>query len=240
VSERVGGGIGQLFGGCGLAAALYGLEALANKPVSWATAQFVSAAYPPERVDIDVELVSEGRSLAQGRARATTGDREVFTTMASLGTKSFPDEHRWLTMPDVPDPLDCPRRDTLMGDHSQLAERIEQRIVEGEWGGEVYSPAGIVRAWLGIPNGVAGSTVGLSIIADFFPLGIRAALGRPVFGSSLDNTIRFIGREECDWVLADFAVHDISDGICHGSGALWSPSGELLALASQTAALREL
>jgi acyl-CoA thioesterase II len=68
--------------------------------------------------------------------------------------------------------------------------------------------------------------------------GIGQALGLPAGGNSLDNTIRIARLEPTDWVLLDIRVHAVHGGFGHGAVLLWSESGELLAVASQSTIVR--
>jgi acyl-CoA thioesterase len=63
---------------------------------------------------------------------------------------------------------------------------------------------------------------------------MRAA-GRAGGGTSLDNTMRFGADPEGDWVLIDMDPHLASGGYVSGAARLWSTSGTLLGVASQTA-----
>ncbi len=51
VTPGISTGGGFLFGGCGLAAAIAALEGTTERPVVWATAQYLSYARPPDIMD---------------------------------------------------------------------------------------------------------------------------------------------------------------------------------------------
>ena len=241
ITDDVAGGRGQLFGGCALAAALLQLEALTGKPAAWATAQFLANAFPPARVELDATVPADGYNFSQGRVIASVDGREILTVVAALGTKaSFPSSGVWRTMPVVPPPEECEERVIFDDSPGQLHRRLEQRVVAGEWGDQYRSPAGLARVWIRFPDGLAGTTTGLSVAADFIPLVLRAALGRRVFGTSLDNTVRFVERTGTDWLLAEFSVDAISAGVGHGTVRLWSPDGRLLATGSQSCSMRDM
>ncbi|MCP5025785.1 MAG: acyl-CoA thioesterase [Actinomycetia bacterium] len=244
VTPAVGGGMGQLFGGCALGLAIEQLETMTDRPAAWATGQFISNAFPPEVVTFEASLAAEGRNFAQGRVVGHAGGREVLTAHVALGQKSFDGEGQWVTMPAVPGPEDSPARIGFGPSPGQLHHHLDQRIASGEWGDEVASPTGQARVWMRAPGHLIGSTVGLAIAADFLPFAIRAAFGRRLFGTSLDNTIRYADRadglQDPEWILADVQVERVSHGVGHGTSHLWSQDGRLLAIASQTCSLREL
>jgi acyl-CoA thioesterase II len=241
VRVELAGGRGQLFGGVALGAAVTQLEDLTGRPVVWATGQYISNAFPPDVVRFDAEVVVEGHNLTQARVIGHVDGREVLTVQAALGRRDYPGDGRWVVMPTVPAPDQCPPRETFPDSPGRLHYLVEQRIAAGEWGDASSSPSGLARVWVRMADALMGSTLGLAIAADFVPLAIRAALGRETaFGASLDNTVRYVARADTEWVLADFAMSAIEDGIGHGSVRLWSPEGELLAVGSQTCMLRDL
>ena len=86
VTDAVTGGAGQLFGGCGLGAAVALLEELTGRPAAWATAQFVSNAFPPEVVELDATVVADGRNFCQARVVGP-----------SATARSSPSSPRWAT-----------------------------------------------------------------------------------------------------------------------------------------------
>lgn len=240
VSVGLTGGAGQLFGGCSLGAAVAVLEQLTGRPAAWATAQFLSNAFPGEVLDLECRLVVEGFNFVQAQVTGRVGERDVVAVMAALGTKRFDGAGRWVAMPPAPAPDACLPRVSFGPDPGGLSKRFEHRIAAGEWGDENHSPTGTVRLWMKMDELAVGSSVGLAIGADFLPMGLRAALGRDLFGTSLDNTIRYVARSDAEWVLADLQVDVLDDGVAHGTVHLWTPQGELLAVASQTCGMREL
>jgi acyl-CoA thioesterase len=241
VRAELAGGRGQLFGGVALGAAVEQLEALTGRPAVWATGQYISNAFPPDVVRFDAEVVAEGHNVTQARAVGHVDGREVLTVHAALGRKDYPAEGRWVVMPSVPGPDECSPRAWFEDSPGRLHHLVEQRTAAGEWGDAGFSPSGLARVWVRMPGSPIGTTMGLAVAADFIPLAIRAALGRAsAFGASLDNTVRYLARSPTEWVLADFAIAAIGDGIAHGSVRLWSAGGELLAVGSQTCLLRDL
>lgn len=237
VTDDVTGGTGQLFGGVGLGAAIAHLEDLTGKPAAWATAQFLSNAFPPEIIAIDTTIVVSGHNFCQARAIGHVEGREVFLVMAALGHKRFNGAGLWRAMPVVPPPDACPERTTWGPNPGGLHTRSSHRMVPSD----DDTPPGATRVWISLDGVDPGSTAGLAIAADFLPMGIQQALGREVFGASLDNTIRYTAaRSDAPWVLADLGVDTLSDGVGHGTVTLWSPDGQLLAIASQTCSMREL
>jgi acyl-CoA thioesterase len=80
----------------------------------------------------------------------------------------------------------------------------------------------------------------LAYLADFVPTAVLRAAGRMGGGTSLDNSIRYgpAPATATDWVLIDSDPWMADNGYVHGAARLWAPTGELLAVASQTAAAK--
>jgi len=134
VTDAVTGGAGQLFGGCGFGGAAALLEELTGKPVAWATAQFLSNAFPPEELHLQADVPVEGHNFSQARVVGKVGDREVFTVLAALGTKRFDGSGRWRSMPDVPAPQQCSPSTVFGPRPGGLSRRLERRVAAGPWG----------------------------------------------------------------------------------------------------------
>lgn len=232
-------GGGFLFGGCGLGAAIVALEEVTGRPVIWATAQYLSYARPGSVVRFDVTIGAEGRNLTQARAVGRTDDAEILTVNAALGARDFEPEGQWATMPDVPGPDDCPVR-THRFEHESVASRMEQRLAVGRDIEDLDgTPSnGNCALWTRMPEVLDMSAAALAVLGDFVPFGIGQALGLPAGGNSLDNTLRVARLEPTDWVLLDIRVLAVADGFGHGAVLLWSESGQLLAIASQSTIVR--
>ena len=83
-------GHGFMFGGCGLGAAIAALEGTAERPIVWATAQYLSFAKVDSVVDFDVTLAVHGSKTTQARAVGHVGGTEIITVNAALGQRSAP------------------------------------------------------------------------------------------------------------------------------------------------------
>lgn len=247
------GGRGHLFGGCGLGAAIAGLERATGRPLVWITAQFLAASRPPDVLDFTVDRLIEGRNLTQATVVARVGGTEVLTFQAALGARpALADELRFAAAPDVPGPDHCEPVVPLEGT-GWLRRRFDSRVVppgaggpDGPGGRRPGSSLWWFRVADGVINGGADGVVDqsggadagapslLAVVLDFVPMALTAVLGRPVFGSSLDNTVRVVDRAPTDWVLAEFTIDSVAQGIAHVGGRVWTRDGVLLATGSQT------
>ena len=227
-------GGGFLFGGCGLGAAISALEGTTERPIIWATAQYLSYARPGTTMDIDVTVAVEGRNTSQARAVGTVAGTEILTVNAALGERPFPEEGQWSTMPVVPPPEGCPVRESRWKTRDSIIARLDQR-----WA--LQDPAVARYAiWTRMPELLAVSAPALAVLGDYVPLGLSEALTTEVTSNSLDNTLR-VGRVvPTDWVLVDVHVDLVAHGFGHGTVHRWAEDGTLLATASQSAVVRPI
>ncbi len=234
-------GMGALFGGAGLGACIEALERTTGRPLVWATAQYLSYARPPALVEIAVTGLVRGHYSSQARAVATVEGEEIFTVNAALGRRPAPWRGQWAERIAVPAPDDSPPREDIPRHRGTLMDRIEMRIAKARPPEEPRGAPGDGHSalWVRLPD-LDMSAATLAIVGDFVPFGVREALGQPVGGNSLDNTLRVMHHHHAtEWLLADVRVHAVADGFGHGLVHLWADDGTLLATASQSSIVRE-
>jgi acyl-CoA thioesterase len=233
-------GRGALFGGCGLGAAIEALERSTDRPLVWATAQYLSYARPPSVVDIAITEIVRGHRSSQARAVARVDGEEIFTVNAALGRRDFPLSGSWAIRPDVPSPGSSPPRETLPRHHGTIMDRLRTRLAAGRNFQDLPGPPGDGRAalWVHLPE-LDMSAAALAIVGDFVPFGVGQALGERAGGNSLDNSLRVVTRHPTEWILADVRVHAVQHGFGHGLVHLWAEDGTLLGTASQSAIVRK-
>ena len=230
-----------LFGGCGLAAAIVAMERVLDRPVAWATAQYLSFAMIDDVMDVDVTVATNGHYTSQARVVAHVGDREILTVNAALGHRETSFEGHWGEMPDVPGPEDCPHRSTRQGSAGSIMDRLEIRLAKGSQFDEFPGAGqadGTSALWVRLPD-IEVSAASLAVLGDYVPFGIAQALGRWTRSNSLDNTLRILRVVPTEWVLLDIAVNAVHNGFGHGRVHLWAEDGTHLGAASQTAVVRE-
>ena len=230
-----------LFGGCGLAAAVTALERTCDRPLIWATAQYLSFARAPSILDIDVTIPVGGKQTTQARAIGRVCDDEILTVNAALGARSLEVGGQWERMPELPGPMECPAMPIYDDAEEAISHQLEFRVAKGRYGAErdgTPSPDGRSALWARMKNGSPVSSASLAIIADWVPSGMGQALGRMAGATSLDNTVRILQIVETEWVLCDIRVQGIRKGFGHGLVHLWSEDGTLLATGSQSVIVR--
>ena len=235
---------GFLFGGAGLAAALTAMEVATGRPPVWATSQYLSFANPPSILDIEVTVPSAGHRLSQARAIAHVGDTEILTVLGALGSRPHEAAGQWARYPDgVPGPEECKPREFRSHHYrgESVMSRFEQRLAKGRNPLDLDDEPGDGSSslWVRLPDDLEPSAVALAILGDYVPFGIGQSLGVGAGGTSIDNTIRINKIVPTDWVLVDVFVHAVADGFAHGRVHLWAEDRTLLAIASQSAIVRD-
>lgn len=233
-------GMGALFGGCGLGAAIEALEVTTGRPLVWATAQYLSFARPPSVIDLTVAEVVRGQRVSQARVLARVDGEEILTVNAALGRRDLPWSGEWAIRPDVPPPDDCRRRELLARHRGSIMDRLDMRLADARDFDDLDGRPGDGRCalWVHLPD-LEMSAAALAVVGDYVPFGIGQALGRRTGSNSLDNTLRVAGPRPTEWILADVRIHALADGFGHGLVHLWAEDGTLLGTASQSAMVRE-
>jgi acyl-CoA thioesterase II len=235
-------GMGGLFGGAALGAAVEVLERVTGRPLVWATAQYLAFARPPDVVELEAVEAARGHHSSQARVLARVDGREIFTVVGALGRRDLGWSGSWAVRPDVPPVAESLARPVAAHHRGTIAERLEMRIANARPLETLDGTPGDGRSalWARLP-GIPATGAALAIVADYVPFGIGQALGHPTSSNSLDNTLRIVRpshRHETEWVLADVRVQAVADGFGHGVVHLWSDDGTLLATASQSAIVR--
>jgi acyl-CoA thioesterase len=230
-----------MFGGVGMASAIVALERTCERPVIWATAQYLSYARPPSVVDLDVRVPAAGKYNSQARVVSHVGDKEILTVNAALGSRPSELSRQWQVMPEVARPEDCELADHWRGGGDDLHSRIEVRVAKGRYGGTNAGgdpDDGRLLLWIRSREGLAVDAGLLAIMADFIPGAVGNALGLDAGGNSLDNTIRYRRIVPTEWVLCDIRILGVHGGFGHGAMYLFAQDGELMATASQSLIIR--
>jgi acyl-CoA thioesterase-2 len=239
VVPKTTGGRGSLFGGVGLAAGVIALQQATDKPIIWATGQYLSITQQPAVLDLEVILPAIGRNVTQGRVVGHLGDKEIITILGACGARPNVAQGMWKTMPDAPAPHDCepvahdPETDSL---HLH----VDVRVARGMYGfSGTGTPSGDDRSmlWVRMPE-VEHDAGALAIIADYMPSALGNALGKVTSCTSIDNTIRFANMVPSEWILCDNRIEFIGHGFGYGNVTMWSQTGEMLATASQSMIVR--
>ena len=238
-----------LFGGAALGAAVATLEATTERPVVWATAQYLSYAPVGSVMDLDVTVSVAGHRTTQARVIGHVGETEIVTVNAALGRRDLPLDESWPTMPSVEPPERCqPREIDLeaesLGQHHPQRWAVappdapERDLHRDDPGPTGHGP-GRVCVWTRPPDEVEPSAATLAILGDWVPMGLSSFTGWRINSNSLDNTIRVLRVVPSEWYLLEIEGAGINHGFGHGQLRIWSADGTLTAIASQSVLVRE-
>lgn len=238
VARSICGGRDAVYGGCALAAAVEAAERMTGRPLAWAACQFLRPAPVGSVVELEVSFPAAGRAVSHGRVTGTVEGQDVFSTLISVGERSYPDTGVWVAPPKVAAPEDCPERYIRAANKGGFRERIDERAVTDRPDGIVRSDDGRSSWWVRLPGGIPAAASALAAVGDMLSTGVSAVLTPDAQAPSIDNTIRVVRPAACEWVLAEVEVRAVDRGLAHGTVNLWSPAGALLAVTAQTGAVR--
>lgn len=215
-------------GGVAMAAAVDALERWSEKPLLWATIQFLHAGVIDDQIDIFAERVGGGRSVVQAVATLQCGETRLQTVSAALGSRSAEAPEQFVEMPDVPNPRDCPLKDDdALGQEDNLIDQFERRTALED------SDRGMELMWIK-PLAPTGTSASLLALTSDFLLGAHE---RSRGGTSLDNTLRICALHPTEWILSATQITHFGGGAAHGVQRQFSQDGKLLSISSQTGLL---
>jgi acyl-CoA thioesterase len=231
---------GALYGGTGLAVSVAAMEAATDRPILWASTQFVSQPYLGATIEWEVERLAVGKRAAQLMLRATADGAVAFVAIGSTGIPAADGlTGEYLQMPKVSPPDGAPPRFSSLPSvpnpesWTLVVELREAEVLEDD------GPP--VAFWARLRNGGALTPAAIAFVADMVPLGVARSAGKLGAGSSLDNTMRFRGGvADTDWVLLDLQGDFANGGYGHGTVRMWTQDGALVATGSQSASMRYL
>ena len=238
VRRELCGGRDSIFGGCALAASIEVAERETERPLIWATCQFLRPAHLDSVVTLSCVTSAAGRAVSHVRVIGTVGGEEMFICLLSTGRRSYPAQATHARMPDVPGPEGLPPRYILGKQRGGIRETLVELAVTHDPRGIMRSDDGRAAVWITLPDGIPESASALALIGDEVSTGTSAVVHPDAQAPSIDNTLRVVRPKATPWVLADIEVRAIANGFAHGIVNLWSPDGELLGIAEQTGALR--
>lgn len=204
----------------------------------------------PGPLDVDVEVVREGRSTATVLATASQqrdGERiEVLRTMGAFGDLDLMDgpEHIEVEAPEIPPPDECVRR---VPDGSgatfppAFSQRLEQRIVPGLDG--VFEGIPVGRAelagWIRVDPEAAPDVpldaATVVLFADGYPPALFNAGIGPGWTPTVELTVHLRSRPTTDWFQVRFRSRHVFGGMLEEDGEIWDSNGRLVALSRQLA-----
>jgi len=240
VHDGVQTGSRALHGGSAFGATIEAMVATTGRAAIWTTAQFVAYAGAGTTLDLTVDVAASGHRVTQARAQLRHGEELVLTALGAFGDRAVDGARTWATPPDVPQPENCPPR---TAGRESLVDLWRSRVASGRTSSELDGTPGPGRSasWYRLPDGPRSVTAGdLAVLGDFTVLELHDAFGAPLSANSLDNTLRVGELGTCEWVLLDTHVSMAARGFVSVTANLWSDTGALLGVASQSLVLRQV
>jgi acyl-CoA thioesterase len=239
-----------VFGGVSMYTALRAMqEALGRPELPLVTANAIFLApVPPGLVEIDVEVLRDGRNASQVAADVhVPGAGPALRVHGVFGRAhdtylAFQD----VPVPEVPLPAqialpELPERPNPFGSipfHEQT-EWLPVSPLDDPGRGRFASWVRLREAPL-LEDGSLDPLM-LAVHGDVLGPAVGRALGpreRPTMVLSLEIGIRFIATPATSWVLQEIEAWHIGDGYATGPARLWDEEMQLCAIANQTAHLR--
>ncbi len=234
-----------LYGGSGIAASIEAAERVTERPLMWITTQFLTNTAPGTVVDLDVATPVAGRATSQVQVNASVDGELMLSSLCAHTSRPEGKRAAFFTMPSVPPPKDCGPLaepfDAVPNRPRSFFDSLDRRVAAGKFAfGEDQRPQPVPLAvWSRVRGQSLRTAASLAFIGDIVPLGICIALGQPLGGTSIDNTLRIVQTDfETEWALLEIIPESFQHSIGHGSVRMWSETGELLAVAQQTCIIR--
>lgn len=208
-----------------MAAAIEAAERFTDKSLLWATIQFLSGGKLGDQIEISVEQMGGGRSVAQVGVRLMAEGKLLQHVSAALGGRTGFSDSQFAIMPDLPAPEECPiKNDDAFLDQNNLISQFERRTALE------CSETGIEHMWIRPMFETEITAAILGITSDFILGAHRQTRG----GTSLDNTLRVHSRRATEWILCSAQISGFSSGTASGVLYQFAQDGTLLSTSSQT------
>ncbi len=188
-------------------------------------------------VEVEVDVVREGRSLSAAEARLYQGGAEGARMLAVFGDLSGLDGPTAVrgAPPDLPPPDELVASADVPG-LPEIVYRLDLRIHPAHLAGLVGQPSGggEVAAWMRFADGREPDVASLPLFADAGP---PAALNLTQAGwvPTIELTVHVRARPAPGWLRAAFRTRYLVGGYLEEDGELWDSRGDLVALSRQLA-----
>ncbi|MEB0043510.1 MULTISPECIES: thioesterase family protein [unclassified Pseudomonas] len=213
----------------------------ADRPVRSLALTFVGPAAPGVPISFEVEVLREGKAVSQVLGRAMQGGQVMTLIQGSFGAPRVSaisvQADPAPTLKSVDECLELPFIPGITPEYL--------RFMSMRWGlgGLPFSNTpsreigGYVRLRGDVKNEPLTETHLLALV-DTWPPALLPHLSKPAPGSSLTWTIEFVQPlpklNTHDWCMYRAVIEHARDGYGHTAAALWTPSGELVAISRQT------
>lgn len=216
----------------------------AGRPPRSLAITFVGPAAPDVPVSFEVDVLREGKAVSQVLGRAMQDGQVVTLVQGSFGAGR---ESRIVVeaepAPEAKAVNDCQEMPYIPNVTPEFTRFLAMRWA---YGGMPFTntPSREMGGWVRLRDQSSvepANEAHLLALVDAWPPAVLPYLSAPAPGSSLTWTIEFIQPMAAlsteDWCLYRAQIEHARDGYGHVAAALWSPTGQLLAISRQTVAV---
>ena len=227
-------------GGYLLAIVLRAVRAELPHPDPFTTTAHYLRAADPGPVNVEVETVRAGRSLATGEARMYQGDAEVLRVLSTFGNLSSLDGPTHITggPPELPPVDECLRGRAKMpgGAVVPIAERFEVAAHPDTLGWARGRPTGnaTVGAWVRFADGRDPDPLALTLIVDALPPPVFD-LGAQGWVPTIELTVHVRARPAPGWLKMWASTRFVQGGYLEEDVEVWDTQDRLVAHSRQLA-----
>ncbi|GAC1588225.1 MAG: thioesterase family protein [Acidimicrobiales bacterium] len=233
-------------GGYVLAIALAGVRSAVKHPHPLTTTAHYLGPCDHGRVDIDVDVVKEGRSLSSVTARLSQDGRARLLVVSSFSDLAAQEGPTVVTAapPSLPDPeayvAAMEGRPTPFPIPPTITEQIEFRPSPESANSLLGSAKGDARlsGWIRFTDGRPPDTACLPLFCDALPPAVFAAMFTG-WVPTLELTVHVRAVPAPGWIAAVASSRVIVDGLLEEDCELWDSAGQLVAMSRQLARVLE-
>lgn len=193
-------------------------------------------------IEIDVDVLKQGRSLSTARATITKDDRDIVYVTGVYSDPERPIHDTDVVLgspPDLPDPDDCFRVEpaTDAPFPPPVTGKIDLRIHPDDVGWATGEPHGkpLVRGWFRLRDGEPLGEAAIVFATDALPPAIFNADTDVGWTPTVDLTVQVRNPEPSGWLASQMSSRFITSGMLEEDGEIWDESGTLVALSRQLA-----
>lgn len=206
-----------------------------------ATGSYVNPA-TPGHVDLDVQVLKEGRSLSTLRTTTSRDGKDLAYVTGVYEDADRPKHEGDVILgspPELPDPDDCvpvvPAEDapipppfTGMVEMRSMPEDFESIGV-----GDGDPPRS--RGWFRLKDGERLDPHAVVLASDAFPPAIFFSDLGVGWTPTVDLTVQVREPHPTGWLACQFTTRFVTDGLMEEDGEIWDQSGNLVAISRQLA-----
>ncbi len=230
---------GNANGGYLLAIAVRALLGATGRPDPvTVTAHFLNPGKPGP-VEIDTEVIKEGRRFANASAVVRGDGRPLLSVLGTVGDLSEAGDDLLVdgAPPELPPPERCVFIEATDTFPPPFMGKVELFVHPDDMGFAGHIKSGIPRVtgWFRLPGDEPVDTVGLLCALDAFPPTIFNADLPVAWTPTVELTTHIRARPAPGWLRCRFTTRFITGGFLEEDGEVWDSTGRLVAQSRQLA-----